>query len=569
MALSSAQQQNVTANGSSSSAIQPFEQYVEPTRTLLTPIKQLEVLCETMVDLRSLAENGFDLCLAVEFQGWTKFFDRLTGSVYPLLVKEFWIHAKVSPMVVSYFVMGKQIVITENLIIRLIGFEGQGVIGASDGCIDMSRVYAEILTTGQPTNKIKDLKNHYRIWAKIILGYIHHRKPTSFVDYINTDKQYLMFCLGKNVKIDLPHLLFSHLWNHVKDTREEEWSKNIKFKRGWIPLARLISDILTENGLVAYLEDVGKFGELDSMVGKTLDGKSLRKMKIIEKLQSDPAPIDSEVIRTRRIPVDDFPLFSDGEPIEAVLNFRNICKEDGTQVPVDLIKCSKEPAPEVHFRRSKKRKAVGEGTSKTSKVSKKSCNPTLISVVDSVHYTTSEPTPSHPSSDQLSPQNIDDFDFETDTTIPSEHPEPPPEHAQVLSDLDNFDNSIPEHSPIIHQSEQPTITPSEPIHTIFPQDIPVVAPQPPNPNDSVESEHHTDPNSWYDGPWQVPLATHFPVIPSQNIFTISSSPEITPPHSPEHPNNPSSPEHPSIQTSLEHPATQTSPEQQIIPTSQP
>lgn len=98
MASSSSQQLNVTATGSSSSPIQPSEQYVESTRTLLTPINQLEVLCETMVDFRSLAANGFDLCHAVEFQVWTKFFDRLIGPVYPILVKEFWIHAKVSPI---------------------------------------------------------------------------------------------------------------------------------------------------------------------------------------------------------------------------------------------------------------------------------------------------------------------------------------------------------------------------------------------------------------------------------------------------------------------------------------
>lgn len=89
MASSSSQLLNVTATGTLSSTMQPSEQYVEPTRTMLTPINQLEVLCETMVDFRSLEENGFDLCPTVEFQGWTKFFDRLIDPVYPLLVKEF------------------------------------------------------------------------------------------------------------------------------------------------------------------------------------------------------------------------------------------------------------------------------------------------------------------------------------------------------------------------------------------------------------------------------------------------------------------------------------------------
>lgn len=89
MASSSTQQQNVTATGSTSSSLQQSEQYVVSTRTLLTPINNLEVLCEIMVDFKILTENGFDLLPAVEFQGCSKFFDRLIGQVYPHLVKEF------------------------------------------------------------------------------------------------------------------------------------------------------------------------------------------------------------------------------------------------------------------------------------------------------------------------------------------------------------------------------------------------------------------------------------------------------------------------------------------------
>ena len=51
------------------------ERYVEPTRTLLTLIDSLEVLCELIVDFESMKENGYDLTPDVEFQGWTKYFD--------------------------------------------------------------------------------------------------------------------------------------------------------------------------------------------------------------------------------------------------------------------------------------------------------------------------------------------------------------------------------------------------------------------------------------------------------------------------------------------------------------
>lgn len=52
-------------------------------------------------------------------------------------------------------------------------------------------------------------------------------------------------------------------------------------------MGRLISDILTENGLVAHLTEAGQTDELAAIIGRSLDGKSLQRMKIIEKLQSD------------------------------------------------------------------------------------------------------------------------------------------------------------------------------------------------------------------------------------------------------------------------------------------
>ena len=65
------------------------EQYQVPLRTLLTPVKNLEVLSELIIDFESLKENGFDLSEDVTAQGWNKYFDRLLGPLFPILVKEF------------------------------------------------------------------------------------------------------------------------------------------------------------------------------------------------------------------------------------------------------------------------------------------------------------------------------------------------------------------------------------------------------------------------------------------------------------------------------------------------
>lgn len=70
-------------------------------------------------------------------------------------------------------------------------------------------------------------------------------------------------------------------------------------------------------------------------------------MNIIEKLHSDPVQIDSEVVRTRRVPVEDFPLFTAEEPMEALFAYIASCLEDGTPMPSDLLKRAYESAPEI------------------------------------------------------------------------------------------------------------------------------------------------------------------------------------------------------------------------------
>lgn len=51
--------------------------YDNPWITLSTPEKNLEVLCEIMVDFQRIKYHDFNLLPAVKFQGWEKFFDSL------------------------------------------------------------------------------------------------------------------------------------------------------------------------------------------------------------------------------------------------------------------------------------------------------------------------------------------------------------------------------------------------------------------------------------------------------------------------------------------------------------
>lgn len=84
------------------------------------------VLCETIIDFKNLKENNFDFPKTLELQGWKTFFERLTGLVYPFLVKQFWVHATTEKERITSYVMNKKIVITEKSIADLISHNGKG-----------------------------------------------------------------------------------------------------------------------------------------------------------------------------------------------------------------------------------------------------------------------------------------------------------------------------------------------------------------------------------------------------------------------------------------------------------
>lgn len=203
--------------GSSSSS----QKYIALERTLFTPVDKLEVHCETYVDFDSLADNGFDFREAVKFQGWEKFFERLPGPVYPALVKEFWIHASSYPKVVVSSVMGTKFMVTEELLKQLFGYQHEDTDYLPPTRRDLDEVHAEVFVSGEQSNKIKDLKPQYKIWAKILIGCIFHRKNTNSPDYINKEQIYILYCIGTNRRVDLPHVVFEHLCSQVKETRDD------------------------------------------------------------------------------------------------------------------------------------------------------------------------------------------------------------------------------------------------------------------------------------------------------------------------------------------------------------
>lgn len=205
-----------------------------------------------MIVFENLKRNGFDLLSAIKIQGWEKYFDRLQGPVFFPLVREFWAHAKTSVFQVTSFDIGKKFVIIGKLITKLIRHDGSGprcnqMVEIKFDLIEISKV---ISTFGVHSNNIKDLLPHLRIWARILLGCVHHKKPTNSAYYINGDHKYVLYYIITEKKMNLPTLIFQYLRDLVKETKDGS-----KEKRNWIPISRFISDILMESKMIDSLSE--------------------------------------------------------------------------------------------------------------------------------------------------------------------------------------------------------------------------------------------------------------------------------------------------------------------------
>lgn len=108
---------------------------------------------------------------------------------------EFWILAKSSLFQVTSFMFGKKIQIYEKLIAKLIRHDGSGMrceymVEKESNLTEISKM---IFISRKQFSMVKDLHPHLRIWDRIILGCVHHRRITNSFNYINGDQQYVLY----------------------------------------------------------------------------------------------------------------------------------------------------------------------------------------------------------------------------------------------------------------------------------------------------------------------------------------------------------------------------------------
>lgn len=118
----------------------------------------------------------------------------------------------------------------------------------------------------------------------------------------------MLYYLAKEVKINLPSIVFKYLREMVKEPK----NKGSK-PRKLIPLGRLISDIFVKSKLVEELEEMNFSKDLYTDVGKPFNGKKLKNMLMISKCV-ESGVLDKESISTRRVEIEDYPYFTMLDP---------------------------------------------------------------------------------------------------------------------------------------------------------------------------------------------------------------------------------------------------------------
>lgn len=208
-----------------------------PELTFNTHVDELMVLFEKIVDFKNLKGNGFDFFETLAFQGWNSFFKRLKGPVYPVLLKQFWVHATAEKEMVTSYVINSKIVIIGKSIADLILHNGRGKIihSAKTNAKREAKISYVIFKVGtnldvDKGHGAKDLTNNLRLWFKIILGCIHHRPSTNSSNYVNTRQKFVMFFLEKGLKLAFPYILFKFLRDSIRESRTGSSSKKIKGK---------------------------------------------------------------------------------------------------------------------------------------------------------------------------------------------------------------------------------------------------------------------------------------------------------------------------------------------------
>lgn len=197
------------------------------------------------------------------------------------------------------------------------------------------------------------------VWFNILLGCIHHKPLTKSYDYINTYQKYMLYYLSFGIKMSLSSILFKYMRELVRETRDG----SIKPKK-WIPLGRLILDILFESKLDQTLMEVGLTKEVEFGIGKKLNGRNLKNMSLITFVIDPSETLERKTVTSRIIPIVDYPIFTKEDPPELLKSYIVDCLATGlTPVAYSFDELPDNALDVYSLKRMRKSKSTCDGPS--------------------------------------------------------------------------------------------------------------------------------------------------------------------------------------------------------------
>ncbi|XP_058726164.1 branchpoint-bridging protein-like [Vicia villosa] len=92
----------------------------------------------------------------------------------------------------------------------------------TDQKADWDAVLAKLYTDVKKTKRVRDMKNLYIVWTKILLGCFYHRKATHSPDFVNKEQQYILS--------ELPEVRTKYL-NSLKEDKAKDVPAKVSRKK--------------------------------------------------------------------------------------------------------------------------------------------------------------------------------------------------------------------------------------------------------------------------------------------------------------------------------------------------
>src|ERR1044072_3557943 len=217
--------------------------------------------------------------------------------------------------------------------------------------------------------------------------------------------------------------------------------KDKKRKIKYIPFGRLISDLLTQNGLIQDIRKTGITEDLTESIGDVMDGKNLDRMGVIDKLEVTPMSEDPKEILKQHFMCDGFPMFYDHEPKEVLADYIYWLGEQGENIEgftvADVPKASSaELSSPPRVKAQKKKKVVAAAEEEPPKKKRKS-EPKKRSEQSVALKTNPVPKSSRKSSRYQPPETSSESDTSSDnpgstSSSPTPSPQPYPKPISPL-----------------------------------------------------------------------------------------------------------------------------------------